>query len=66
MKSNIGKLIEERGYKKKYIAEKMGVSQTQLSNWVNNRNYMPIDKAYKLADMLGCKVDDLYERIEEE
>ncbi|WP_368657611.1 helix-turn-helix domain-containing protein [Metabacillus halosaccharovorans] len=60
MKSNIGKLIDEKGYKKKYIAEKMEVTPTQLSNWINNRNYIPIDKAFKLADLLNCKVDDLY------
>lgn len=65
MKSNIGSLIDERGYKKKYIAEKMEITQAQLSNWINNRNFIPIDKAFKLASLLNCKVDDLYNYKEE-
>lgn len=64
MKSNIGKIIDDQGFKKKYIADKMEVSPTQLSNWINNRNYIPIDKAYKLAELLNCKVDDLYSKEE--
>jgi transcriptional regulator with XRE-family HTH domain len=62
MKSNIGKLIDNRGLKKKYIAEKLGVSVKQLRNYETGHSYIPMDKAFLLADLLGVKVDDLYER----
>lgn len=62
MKCKIGKIIDEKGYRRKFIAEKMGVSPQQLSNWINERNYPTIDKAFKLAGLLNCKVDDLYEK----
>jgi putative transcriptional regulator len=64
LKSRIGELIEAAGYKKKYIANLLGISPTQLSNWISGRSYPPIDKAFKLAEILGCKVDDLYEKID--
>ncbi|MCD4838184.1 helix-turn-helix domain-containing protein [Neobacillus sedimentimangrovi] len=64
LKSRIGELIEAAGYKKKYIANLLGISPTQLSNWISGRSYPPIDKAFKLAEILGCLVDDLYEKID--
>lgn len=60
MKSNIGELIDKKGYKKKYIATKLDVTPTQLSNWVSGRSYPTIEKAFRLAEILDCKVDDLY------
>lgn len=62
MKNNISKLINERGYKKKYVAAEIGITPTQLSNWISGRSLPTIDKAFKLADLLGVKVDDLFER----
>jgi len=62
MNSRIGELIEEKGYKKKFIAEKLQVTPTQLSNWISGRSYPTMEKAFKLADILECKVDDLYKK----
>lgn len=62
LKSNIDILIKQSGYKKKHIAETIGITPTQLSNWIATRSYPPLDKAFMLADVLGCKVDDLYDR----
>lgn len=62
MKSRIGYWIEERGYMKKYIAKQLDVTPTQLSNWISGKSSPTIEKAFKLADLLGVKVDDLYER----
>ncbi|MED1419001.1 helix-turn-helix transcriptional regulator [Bacillus smithii] len=64
MKSRIGELIDEAGYKKKYIAKELNVSPTQLSNWISGRSYPTIEKAFKLAKLLNKKVDDLYEEEE--
>lgn len=64
IRSRIGELIENRGLKKKYIANLLGVSTAQLRNYETGHSYIPMDKAYILADLLGVKVDDLYEREE--
>jgi transcriptional regulator with XRE-family HTH domain len=64
MRCKIGELIENKGMKKKYIAKEIGITPTQLSNWLALKSYPPLDKAYLLADLLNCKVDDLYERTD--
>ncbi|MCA1028349.1 helix-turn-helix domain-containing protein [Cytobacillus kochii] len=66
MKSKVGEAIENAGFKKKYVAIKLGISQTQLSNWISGRSFPPLEKAFKLAEMLNVKVDDLYENEKEE
>lgn len=65
MKSRIGEWIDRTGFKKKYIAKELDISPTQLSNWIAGRSYPPIEKAFKLAELLQCKVDDLYEEMKE-
>jgi transcriptional regulator with XRE-family HTH domain len=62
IKSNIEELIKSRGLQKKYVAEKLDVSVAQLRNYETNHSFIPIDKAFILADLLGVKVDDLYKR----
>lgn len=55
-------LIEQSGLKKKFIADKLGVSSHQLRNYETGKSLIPIDKAFILCDLLRCKVEDLYER----
>ncbi|WP_156290802.1 helix-turn-helix transcriptional regulator [Oceanobacillus salinisoli] len=60
MKSNINVWIAKSEMSKKEVAEKMEVSQTVLSRWINNKSKPSLEKAFKLAEILDCKVDDLY------
>jgi putative transcriptional regulator len=64
MQSRIGEWIEKRGYKKKFIAEQLGISQRQMSKWINGESYPTVPKLFRLAEILNCKVDDLYTRKE--
>ncbi|MCM2533312.1 helix-turn-helix domain-containing protein [Neobacillus pocheonensis] len=66
MKSRMNDLIVKSGYMKKHIAKELGITPNQLSNWLASRSYPPLDKAYKLAKLLNCKVDDLYEEDEKD
>lgn len=50
----------KRKVEHKEIAKELGVSQQQFSSWVNDRSWPRMDKAFKLAELLECKVDDLY------
>ncbi|RQW21424.1 XRE family transcriptional regulator [Bacillus sp. C1-1] len=61
MKSRIGDRIDERGLKNKFVAMKLGVTQVQVSKWRTGNSYPRVDKLFKLAALLGVKVDDLYE-----
>lgn len=64
MKPQIKKLIVEKGMKQKDVAKEIGVSSQQLSNWVTGESYPRMKQAFKLAEFLGCKVDDLYRNEE--
>jgi transcriptional regulator with XRE-family HTH domain len=65
--SKIGERIKESGLKDSYIAEKIGgVSQKTIYNWRKGLSYPTFEKAFILAKILNCKVDDLAEILEEE
>ena len=45
--------IEYKGYKKKYLAEKMGISNVTLSYYLNKKRKMPMIIKAKLIGLLG-------------
>ncbi|GGA55998.1 hypothetical protein GCM10007416_31500 [Kroppenstedtia guangzhouensis] len=48
------------------IAEKLKVTPQQVSAWVTGKKVPRLETAFELAHIIGCKVDDLYERIHDE
>ncbi|MEW5567398.1 helix-turn-helix domain-containing protein [Rossellomorea marisflavi] len=66
LENRIGEIIASKGYLKKYIAFQLGVSQNQVSNWVTGKSYPTIPNLFRLADLLGVKVDDLFIRVKDE
>ena len=61
MKSKIGESIDKKGLKNKFIAQQLGVTQVQVSKWRSGKSYPRVDKLFRLAALLGERVDDLYE-----
>ncbi|MDO8160795.1 helix-turn-helix transcriptional regulator [Bacillus toyonensis] len=43
------------------IRQKLYINQNQMSNYVTGKSYPPVDKAFELAKIFDCRVDDLYE-----
>ncbi|KYD30045.1 helix-turn-helix transcriptional regulator [Geobacillus sp. B4113_201601] len=66
LKSNIGELIEKSGLRNDYIRKHVDVKQKQLWNWKKGVSFPTLEKAFILAKILGCQVDDLAELIEVE
>ena len=62
LRSRIEELVQCSGLKKSFIADKLEVSVKQFRNYETGHSLIPIDKAYILAELFGCKVDDLYEK----
>lgn len=60
-KANIGERITSLlgNMQQKELAEKIGISNAVLSNYVNNKNDPPLSVAVKLADALGVSLDYL-------
>jgi putative transcriptional regulator len=61
MKPKIKEIRKSKGLVQKYVAEKVGILPTQLSDWEAGRAYPRIDKAQKLAEVLGVGIEELYE-----
>ena len=57
----IGKRIreyrEKAGYSQEYVAEKVGLSVTGISNIERGRNYPKMDVFIKIANVLGVSAD---------
>lgn len=65
-KCNIEQLIKESGLRKDYIAEKIETTTRQLRKYEKFELFIPMEKGLLLAELLSCKVDDLYERVDKE
>ena len=50
---DIREKIEYKGFKKKYLAEKMGISNVTLSYYLNEKRKMPLLIKAKLIGLLG-------------
>lgn len=62
LRCRLEELIKKSGLRKDFIADKLGISTRQLRYYELQKSYIPMDKAYILAELLNVKVDDLYER----
>lgn len=56
---------EEKGLKQKFVAKQCTISQQMLSEYENGKTYPRANILFKIAKVIGCKVDDLYERVDE-
>ena len=60
MEPLIAEIRKSKGLLQKFVAEQVGISQQQLSDYENKRAFPRIDKAFKLAKVLGVEVGELY------
>lgn len=56
----IDEVINDSGLKNVFIAEEVGVDVRTLYKWRKGETIPRLDQAVKLAQILDCKVDDLY------
>lgn len=72
IRSRINEVIEQKGFKKKWVAQQLGVSQSYFSQMIrtdeNGILKDPPNSEYllKLALVLGCKVEEIVEYVKEE
>jgi transcriptional regulator with XRE-family HTH domain len=56
------RLIDKSDYTREDIMRILKKSRNTISNWCTTKSSPSVEELYDLAELLGCKVDDLYER----
>lgn len=65
VKSNLGEIIENRGLKLKWVADQIGATQSQITNWCKNENGYAkstpnVVYILKLQKILNVKVEEMF------
>ena len=58
---NLEKRIPLTGMSKGDISEKLGITNAMLSRYLRGNSIPSVDKAYQLARIIGCRVDELFD-----
>ena len=58
--SKIKSFREERGLTQKQFAEFLGVAHQTVSKWESRKGFPDVFLLPRLADILGCSIDELY------
>lgn len=52
----------KKGMSQRDLAKVTGIAPTTISRWEKEGRGMPADKAFDIAEALGCKVEDLLDK----
>ena len=58
--NNLKQLREKVHYSQQRLAEEMEVTQQAIAKWENGASMPTADKFPKLAQVLGCTIDELF------
>ena len=60
MENRIKEVIKDKGIKQKWLAQKIGVSETDISSYIANRRKPNHKRLTAMCRLLGCRIVDLY------
>ena len=58
--NNIKEVIRDSGYRKNFIAKKIGAQPSHISMWIAGIRVPSNERIRKLCKVLNCKVRDLF------
>ena len=58
--NRIKELLARNGRKVKWLAEQISCHPTEVSQWIAGRRTPSLPRAIKIANILGCAVEDLF------
>lgn len=60
LKNNIKKILDKQGRKANYLARKIGISESHLSNIIRGKITPSIELVLKISKVLNVKVENLF------
>ncbi len=57
--NRIKEVLEQKGIKQTWLAEKLGKSFNMVNSYAQNRRQPPIEVLYRIADLLDVEAKDL-------
>jgi putative transcriptional regulator len=60
IKCILKEILEERGMKQQFIVDKTGITNGTLSMIVRGKSLPTLKVAYKIADVIGKRVDEIW------
>jgi DNA-binding XRE family transcriptional regulator len=60
VKNRLKEILDERGIKQKWLADRAGIKQGSLSSIINHKNSTTIEVALAIAKALDMKVEDIW------
>ena len=60
IRNNIKKLIQSKGFRQNYLAERLDMYDADFSSCIAGRRTLNKERTSKLANMLGCTMHDIY------
>ena len=60
VKNRLKKILDERGIKQTWLAEKVDVSRQTISNLINDRFNPSLELAFKICKVLNLTLDDVF------
>lgn len=66
VKSHLGEILENKGLRLKWVAEQIGATQAQLTNWCKNedgyaRSTPSVLYILRLQRLLNVRIEEMYE-----
>jgi DNA-binding XRE family transcriptional regulator len=62
--NKLGQILEQRGLKQNFIAEKANLDKSTIGNIIKNRFGTNVEVAIRIARVLDLKVEDIWEVID--
>lgn len=59
IRERLGAYLERTGATKQSVADALGITTVTLASKLRGDSYFDLEQAFRLADLIGCKVDDL-------
>lgn len=60
VKNRLKEILDERGLKQNWLAERAGVTKQTMSNLINNRFSVSLESAMRIAKALDLTIEDIF------